>query len=187
MDLKEKVIAHLVKFPNSNARQIAKAVGSEKTAVNSLLYSQKNVVFKLHETSPPTWSILTEKIEKIRIPTIQYRTLNTSRDLHVDFQGGDWKVVIQVVEASRNDPIVRLERTGPNSALIEVSSNVISEFSEKSDYHADVVMALASSALAWEIAVQSDAVLEERFDFQSAIKDIYLSLSVAGEVGKIND
>lgn len=179
MELKERIVEFLAKFPNSNARQIACALGCEKNAVNSLLYSNKNVIFKLYETSPPTWSILSDRMEKIKIQTTHYKTLKTSNEIHVDFQGGDWRVVIQVGESSRNDPVVHLERTGPNSALIHVSSNVISHFDEGSDYYPDVVMALASSALAWEIAVQSDAVLEEKFNFESAVKDIYLSLSVS--------
>ena len=183
MELKEKIAEHLAKFPNSNARQIARALGSEKTAINSLLYSQKNILFQLHQTSPPTWSLLAERVEKIRLQSTVHKILKTSRELHVDFQGGDWRVVIQIVEASRNDPIVRLERTGPNAALIEISSNVISDVDADSVYHPDVVMALASSALAWEIAVQNDAVLEEKFSFESAMKDIYLSLSVSGKVG----
>jgi hypothetical protein len=103
--------------------------------------------------------------------------------MHIDFQGGDWRVVIQIKDSSRNDPVVEVERTGPNSALIQVSSTVISNFEENSEYLPDVVMGLASSALAWEIAVQSDAVLEEKFNFTSAVRDIYLSLSISGAKG----
>ena len=179
MDLKEQVVEFLAKFPNSNAKQISRALSCEKRTVNSLLYSNKNVIFKLHETSPPTWSVLSDRVEKIRLQSTQHRILNTSKEVHVDFQGGDWRVVIQVKESSRNDPVVEIERTGPNSALINVSSTVISDIHEDSKYFPDVVMALASSALAWEIAVQSDAVLEEKFDFETAVRDIYLSLSVS--------
>ncbi len=120
-----------------------------------------------------------ERVEKIKINATQHRILNTSEEFHVDFQGGDWRVVIQIKDSSRNDPVVQVERTGPNSALIHVSSTVISKFDEKAEFFPDVVMALASSALAWEIAVQSDAVLEEKFNFESAVRDIYLSLSVS--------
>jgi hypothetical protein len=183
MGLKEQVVEFLVKFPNSNARQIARALGSDKSSVNSLLYSNKNVIFKLHETSPPTWSVLSDRVEKIKIQNTQHRILNTSKEMHIDFQGGDWRVVIQIKDSSRNDPVVEVERTGPNSALIQVSSTVISNFEENSEYFPDVVMGLASSALAWEIAVQSDAVLEEKFNFTSAVRDIYLSLSVSGAKG----
>lgn len=181
MEFKEQVVEFLAKFPNSNARQIARALGCEKNTVNSLLYSQKNIIFRLHETSPPTWSILSDRVEKIKINSTQHRILNTSNEFHVDMQGGDWRVIIQIKDSSRNDPVVQLERTGPNSAIIQVSSSVVSNFNEDSEYFPDVVMALASSALAWEIAVQSDAVLEEKFNFESTVRDVYLSLSVSGK------
>ena len=35
MELKEQVVEFVAKFPNSNARQIAKALGCEKSEVNS--------------------------------------------------------------------------------------------------------------------------------------------------------
>ena len=181
MEIKDKIVSYLEKFPNSSAKQISRDVGCDKSEVNSILYSHKNTLFKLHETSPPTWTILRQSVEKIKLNSTQFTTLKTSEELHVDFQGGDWKVIIQVTESSRNDPVVHLERTGPRAALIQVSSSVVNNMELDSKFHPDVVMALASSALAWEIAMQSDAVLEEKFNFETALKDIYLSLSVAGK------
>ena len=57
---------------------------------------------------------------------------------------------------------------------IERAGELIKSFD--SDIFPDVALALAASALAWEIAIQSDAILEEKFSFQDAMKDIYLSL-----------
>ena len=178
LEISEKISEYLNKFPKSNARQIAKALGTDKTSVNSVLYAKKNISYVLHETTPPTWSLKTEKQEVINVQKTQFKVLKTSEPIHVDFQGGDWSVKIQVRDASRNDPIVLLERTGPNSALIQVSSSVITDADMDSEHLPDVVLALASSALAWEIALQSDAMLEEKFSFSNALRDIYLSVVV---------
>lgn len=177
-ELTEKISTYLRSHPNSNARQVAKYLGLDKTSVNSILYANKNVVFVLHETKPPTWSFIGHSQIEIPSRKTQFRVLRTSDPIHIDFQGGDWSVKIQVRDASRNDPIVSLERTGPNLALIQVSSSVISAEDSQGEHLPDVVLALASSALAWEIAVQSDAILEEKFNFANALRDIYLSVVV---------
>lgn len=176
MDLQSKIIEFLKLHPTSNAKQIAKALLSEKTQVNSILYAQKNKIFSLHETKPPTWSLKTDEPTTFKLSTAKFSILETTEPIHIDFQGGDWKLTIQISDTSRNDPVVALERTGPNSALAKVSSSVINNNPNDSKVFPDVVLALASSVLAWEIAIQSDAILEEKFDFQEAIKDIYLSL-----------
>jgi hypothetical protein len=176
MELQSQIIEYLKLHPNSNAKQIAIALSSDKTNINSILYAQKDKIFTLHATKPPTWSIKTVDATKIELSIAKFRILKTSKPIHIDFQGGDWAFTIQISDTSRNDPIVTLERTGPKSAIAKVSSSVINDTLTDSDDFPDVVLALASSALAWEIAIQSDAVLEEKFSFQDAIKDIYLSL-----------
>lgn len=176
MDLQSQITEYLKLHPLSNARQIAKALSSEKTKVNSILYSQKNKSFTLYETKPPTWSIKSESTAEIKLSSAKYSILNTSEPIHIDFQGGDWALTIQISDTSRNDPVVSVERTGPNSAIAKVSSSVINETQSESAVFPDVALALAASALAWEIAIQSDAILEEKFSFQDAMKDIYLSL-----------
>ena len=176
MDLESKIEKYLESHANANARQIAKALFSEKSKINSILYAQKNKLFILHETTPPTWSLKMSDVKTVNFSTNKFNVLKTSTPIHIDFQGGDWALTIQISDSSRNDPVVSLERTGPNSALAKVSSSVISEITSDSDSFPDVVLALSASALAWEIAVQSDAILEEKFNFQDAIKDIYLSL-----------
>jgi len=178
MDLQSQITEYLKSYPDSNAKQIAKALASEKTKVNSILYAQKNKLFILHETNPPTWSISTGNTTTIKLSTAKFNILKTSEPVHVDFQGGDWSLTIQISDTSRNDPVVSLERTGPNSAIAKVSSSVINDTTSDSNNFPDVVLALAASALAWEIAIQSDAVLEEKFNFEDALKDIYLSLGV---------
>lgn len=174
----EKIKSFLIRNPRSNARQISKEVQSDKSKVNSILYANKGKCFTQHETSPPTWSIFVGVTQKITLPVTKYEVLRTSEPLHVDFQGGDWKIVVQVRDTSRNDPVVSLERTGPNSALVKVSSSVVTRDFESEKVLPDVVLALASSSLAWEIAVQSDAALQEKFNFETAIKEIYMSLSL---------
>ena len=178
IELTEKLTDYLNRNPRSNARQIAKVFGLDKTSINSVLYANKNVLFILHDSTPPTWSSVSEKQVSPPVQKTQFKVLKTSEPIHVDFQGGDWSVKIQIRDASRNDPIVSLERTGPNSALIQVSSSVITQEDARSENLPDVVLALASSALAWEIAIQSDAMLEEKFNFTNALKDIYLSVVV---------
>jgi hypothetical protein len=175
-DLQSQIIGYLKSHPNSNAKQIAKGLSSEKTYINSILYAQKNKIFTLHETKPPTWSVKTSDSTTIKLSTVKFSIIKTSEPIHIDFQGGDWALIIQISDTSRNDPIVSLERTGPNSATAKVSSSVINDNLATSGVFPDVVLALASSALAWEIAIQSDAILEEKFNFQDAMKDIYLSL-----------
>jgi hypothetical protein len=176
MDLQSKILEYLKSHPNSNARQITKALSSEKTKVNSILYAHKHKLFILHETKPPTWSIKTGNETEIRLTTAKFSILKTSEPIHIDFQGGDWALTIQINDTSRNDPVISLERTGPNSAIAKVSSSVINDTSSDSKIFPDVALALAASALAWEIAIQSDAILEEKFSFQDAMKDIYLSI-----------
>ena len=176
MDLQSQIAEYLKVNSGSNAKQIAKALSSEKTKVNSILYAQKNKIFVLHETKPPTWSLSTNDATSIKLSTAKFSILKTSEPIHIDFQGGDWALTIQISETSRNDPVISLERSGPNSAIAKVSSSVISDISPDSDVFPDVALALAASALAWEIAIQSDAILEEKFSFQDAMKDIYLSL-----------
>lgn len=176
MDLQSQITEYLKSNSESNAKQIAKALSSEKTKVNSILYAQKNKLFNLHETNPPTWSIKTGNETTIKLSSAKFNILKTSQPIHIDFQGGDWALTIQISDTSRNDPVVALERTGPNSALAKVSSSVINETAPDSDIFPNVALALAASALAWEMAIQSDAILEEKFNFQDAMKDIYLSL-----------
>ena len=178
VELVEKIKVFLIKNPRSNARRIAKEVEADKSKVNSVLYANKGALFAQHDTSPPTWSIFQGATQAITLPITKYKVLRTTEPLHVDFQGGDWKIVIQIRDTSRNDPVVSLERTGPNNALIKVSSSVISNDVESDIKFPDVVLALASSALAWEIAVHRDAAIEDRFNFETAIKDIYMSLSL---------
>jgi hypothetical protein len=176
MDLQPQITEYLKLHPDSNAKQIAKALSAEKTQVNSILYSQKNKSFTLHETKPPTWSLKSDTSAEIKLSTTKFSILKTSDPVHIDFQGGDWALTIQISDTSRNDPVVSLERTGPNSAIAKVSSSVINETKSECNFFPDVALALAASALAWEIAIQSDAILEEKFSFQDAMKDIYLSL-----------
>ncbi len=176
MELQSKITEYLKAHPASNAKQIAKALSSEKTQINSILYSQKNKFYTLHETKPPTWSLKSESFAEIKISTTKFSVLKTSEPIHIDFQGGDWALTIQISDTSRNDPIVTLERSGPNSAIAKISSSAINDADPSSEEFPDVALALAASALAWEIAIQSDAILEEKFSFQDAIKDIYLSL-----------
>ena len=176
MDLQSQIVEYLKSHVDSNAKQIAKALSSEKTKVNSILYAEKNKIFTLHETKPPTWSIKTDNSTAIKLSTAKFSILKTSEPIHIDFQGGDWALTIQISETSRNDPVISLERTGPNSAIAKVSSSAINDTTSGTDVFPDAALALAASALAWEIAIQSDAILEEKFSFQDAIKDIYLSL-----------
>ena len=176
MDLQLKITEYLRLHPASNAKQIAKALSCEKTQINSILYSQKNKFYTLHESKPPTWSIKSDTPTESKISTAKFSVLKTSEPIHIDFQGGDWALTIQISDASRNDPIVSLERSGPNSAIAKVSSSAINNTNSISDVFPDAALALAASALAWEIAIQSDAILEEKFSFQDAMKDIYLSL-----------
>jgi hypothetical protein len=176
MDLQSQITDYLKSHSDSNAKQIAKALSSEKTKVNSILYAQKNKMFTLHETKPPTWSIKADDVATIKLSAAKFSILKTSEPIHIDFQGGDWALTIQISDTSRNDPVVSLERTGPNSAIAKVSSSVINQNTSDSESFPDVALALAASALTWEIAIQSDAILEEKFSFQDAMKDIYLSL-----------
>jgi len=176
MDLQSQITDYLKSHSDSNAKQIAKALSSEKTKVNSILYAQKNKMFTLHETKPPTWSIKADDVATIKLSAAKFSILKTSEPIHIDFQGGDWALTVQINDTSRNDPVISLERTGPNSAIAKVSSSVINDTSSDYEIFPDVALALAASALAWEIAIQSDAILEEKFSFEDAMKDIYLSL-----------
>lgn len=178
VELLEVIKDFLSRNPRSSAKQIAKAIALDKSKVNSILYANKGAFFAQHETSPPTWSLFQSATRVITMPVTKYEVLKTSEPLHVDFQGGDWKIVIQIRDTSRNDPVVSLERMGPNSALIKVSSSVITKDLDSEELFPDVVLALASSCLAWEIAVQHDAAFQEKFSFETAVKDIYMSLGL---------
>lgn len=176
MNLETQILSYLKTNPNSNARQISGALSTDKTKVNSVLYSQKDKLFTLHETKPPTWSVKIAVQTTINLSTAKFHILRTSEPIHIDFQGGDWALTIQISETSRNDPVVSLERTGPNAALVKVSTSVMNGEKSDSERFPDVVLALAASALVWEIALQNGAIREDKFNFQDALKDIYLSL-----------
>lgn len=185
-NLRDSIKDFLRVNPRSSARQIAKSIANEKTNINSILYAGKGVLFTKHDTSPPTWSLFANPQSPIVLPVTKFKIVKTSEPIHVDFQGGDWKVTIQIQELSRNDPVVSLERTGPNAALIKVSSAVINQEDQSGNHFPDAVLALASSALAWEIAIQQDAILEDKFDFHTALKDIYMSIGISNKESKVD-
>jgi hypothetical protein len=98
VDLQSQIAEYLKVNSGSNAKQIAKALSSEKTKVNSILYAQKNKIFVLHETKPPTWSLSTKDATSIKLSTAKFSILKTSEPIHIDFQGGDWALTIQISE-----------------------------------------------------------------------------------------
>ena len=54
-ELAKKISAYLQRYPNSNARDICKEVGADKSAINSCLYSNIETHFLKEGLTPPLW------------------------------------------------------------------------------------------------------------------------------------
>jgi hypothetical protein len=132
----------------------------------------------MEEGSPPSWSILVNPSESREKFRLDITLPNKGVQYEVQSSGETWNLRIILVSRSPNDPIVSVERMGPKSRTILISDSVLGTKSNDSVANLpDVVIALAASALGWEIAESRMFRAAETFDFGLALTDIFLSLA----------
>lgn len=161
-----------------SAAEIARSLGLTRAAVNSELYSQLGRRYRQSEEQPPRWSLLLDDVGAT-VGAARPPRLLASRDFHIDFAGGDWRLRIQVGENSRNDPIARVEYMGERHRLITVAAYACGSVTDAA--LPDAAVALAASVLAWEIHQDLRERGIESFHFEEAVRDIFLSLATQSQ------
>lgn len=177
MDLEVALRSYVRDHPGHTAREIARALGVERGEANSVLYRARGSVYQCSDEPPPRWRLLeTQPAQRSARSSFGLIEDVLDGDIHIDLPGGDWLLRIQVGNLSINDPIAIVESRGPRSRIITVSHQVgrHGDAHDTSDFTA--ILAVAASMLAWEAA--KDFVRrhpEIPFDFESAMRDVYLS------------
>jgi len=178
-ELYEQIVAQL-QGKSCTAPELAKRFGVTRSEINSCLYAGKGTDFIVDGTRPPKWSVVRKQGTKSSERTSLLERRLEGR-VHVDFQGGDWTLEIQMSPMSRNDPIALVERMGERNRLIVISNSVISlrekEFQESMTGLPDSAIATAAAVLAWEIYNEISDEDRRVFDFSKAVADILLSVS----------
>lgn len=175
-DLEVALRSYVKDRPGCTAREIARALGIERGEANSVLYRARGTVYQCSDESPPRWRLVEAKVAQNRQGSFGLVEEVLDGDIHIDLPGGDWLLRIQVGNLSINDPIAIVESRGPRSRIVTVSHQVErrGEASEGHDFTA--VLAVAASMLAWEAAKDMAGRHPEiPFDFESAMRDVYLS------------
>jgi DNA-binding Lrp family transcriptional regulator len=181
VDLSQRILSYLEQNPNSSAKEIAKFLNVERTVVNSFLYSAKGEIVLKNNDRLPLWRVLkvTTPVEN-KVRKLIAKNTNQNK-IHIDFHGGDWILEIRTVMSSINDPIAEVERIGKRERIISVSDSILSsvEDSESLNNQNDAIIAIAASALVWEIYqdLVKDHDYDMEFDFQAALRDVYLSIA----------
>ena len=92
-DLAEKISAYLQRNPNSNARDICKEVGADKSAINSCLYSNIETHFLKEGLTPPLWRNAGDS-PKIDSEKVKAKTLNDSAsEEEIEDEDEDWALL----------------------------------------------------------------------------------------------
>lgn len=85
-NLIQKIGNYLQKNPNSNAREICKEIGADKSAVNSCLYANEGTSFSKEGTTPPLWRNVFESSgsENAETGLAEIDDLESEEDFEVD-------------------------------------------------------------------------------------------------------
>ena len=85
-NLIQKIGDYLQKNPNSNAREICKEIGADKSAVNSCLYANEGTLFFKEENTPPLWRNVFESSgsENAEIGLTEIDDLESEEDFEVN-------------------------------------------------------------------------------------------------------
>ena len=85
-NLTQKIGNYLRENPNSNAREICKEIGAEKSAVNSCLYANEGTLFFKEGNTPPLWRNMIDSsgTEKVEIRITEFDDLESGEDFEVE-------------------------------------------------------------------------------------------------------
>jgi hypothetical protein len=174
---KDLIVDFLEANPLKTAKEIAKFTKLEKGEVNSILYSGVNSDFHKVDGSPPRWEIFKKTMSKGDLLRECLRLKNDST-FSIDSYGLIWSVRVILSSQSRNDPFFRIERVSPTQRIISISDALIleQEISE-SMVLPDSILAIAASAIAWEVSLSDEKSKNEEFDFGVAVTDVLISLA----------
>lgn len=174
-DLGQRVLAFLHRARTATASEIAGSLGVDRREVNSVLYQGIGRSYCRSGDQPPRWSpIQFQRSQSAFTPGHSIPAIS-HHDFHIDFAGGDWKLRIVVDDASRNDPIARVEALGERHRLITVATHASGQMN--GPILPPAAIGIASSMLAWEIHQSLRERGIEAFHFGEAVRDIFLSLS----------
>ena len=173
---RELILEFLKLNPLSSAREIARAVNLDKSEINSILYSGANIDFSKVPGTPPRWQITSKTISKSDLLR-EYLHLRNDSTFEIDSHGLIWRIRVAIRSQSRNDPFFSVERVSPGERIISVSDALILEEEIVEDMVLPVsVLAIAASAVAWEISISEGKAKLDEFDFGLAITDVFISL-----------
>jgi hypothetical protein len=174
---KELIVGFLKSNPSSSAREIAKSLNLDKGEINSILYSGANVEFSKIDGAPPRWKTFKKTVSKSDLIR-EYLHLRNDSTFTIDSHGLVWNVRVVIRSQSRNDPFFGVERVSPTERIISISDALIHE-QEIVDGMTlpDSVLAIAASAIAWEISVSERKSEGGEFDFGVAMTDVFISLA----------
>jgi hypothetical protein len=175
-DLRDRITALLTPGGRFSAAEIARVIGSDRSSVNSILYANRDDLFERRGSDPPKWRLRTFQQATGQSLSNRQPPRSLAGDIHVDFAGGDWQLKVVIRDASRNDPLVEVERGGTRNRVIVVSNHVVPQEASPQELTSSAT-AVAASALAWEIACERLGVDADSFDWGHALTQIYLSLA----------
>lgn len=174
---KELIADYLRLNPDRSAREIARSLNMDKGEINSILYSSANVDFLKIDGSPPRWKIFKKTVSKSDLIS-EYLQLRNDSTFTIDSHGRVWLIRVVIRSQSRNDPFFVVERISPMERIISVSDALIQEQEIVDNMKLpDSVLAIAASAIAWEISVSGVENEGQEFDFGVALTDVFMSLA----------
>ena len=176
--MSKDLIAEFLKVnPDSSAREIARSLNLDKGEINSILYSGANVDFSKTDGSPPRWKVFKKTVSKSDLIR-EYLHLRNDSTFTIDSHGLVWKVRVVIKSQSRNDPFFVVEMISPTERIISVSDALIQEQEIFEDMILpDSILAIAASAIAWEISTAGRKKEGEEFDFGTALTDVFISFA----------
>lgn len=174
---KELIAEYLKLNPDSSAREIALSLNLDKGEINSILYSGSNVDFSKVDGSPPRWRAFKKTVSRGDLIS-EYLQLRNNSTFIIDSHGLVWHVRVVIRSQSRNDPFFVVERISPTERIVTISDALIQEQEiVENMILPDSILAIAASAIAWEISVSKKDYEREEFDFGVALTDMFMSLA----------
>lgn len=187
MENLNKIREFLALHPRSSAKIISKTLGLTKTEVNSILYSGKEEFFKRYENSPPLWENKKNSRNKLESLKELHNLPYGDIEFHIDSYGQKRVLKIVIVNQSRNDPYVFIEKKSPFERIIIVSAALLKdEEIEKLKVLPDSILVAAASIVSWEISQLFRNADNDSFEFGQAMTDIFLSLASQNDFKEIS-
>jgi hypothetical protein len=182
LDLLAKIEAILRPGHTATARQIAQSMKVKTSEVNSILYRNKGLKFIVNSEVPPVWRSVEPLNEQVgKTPELLAKAVNGGVDISIF--GELWRVHVQVVNSSRNDPAFIVESLGARERIITVSVHVLSDEHQlaklESDEIPDAAMVMASAAISYEAVLNSGLTQTDEALFAKTCSDVLLQFSAA--------